>query len=40
MASPEVESIRAICWNDVRQSIVNYLEDEHVKISNLEEEIQ
>jgi len=40
MASPKVERIRAIRWNDVSKSINNYLEDEQVIISNLDEEIQ
>jgi len=40
MASPDVGSIRAIPWKDISESIINYLENEGVIISSLEEEIQ
>merc|ERR1712129_429779 len=40
MASPDVSSIRAIPWKSIDESITNYLGDEKLLVTNLEEEIQ
>jgi len=39
MSSPNVDSIRAIPWHDVKQSIGDYLTDEGQKINDLEQRV-